>query len=355
MEPIDLLALNKASNSYSVRNAFLGRQTLLPRCAKRWRIVGGPTHPRIWAAPADVLPWEMSKRHGFKHADQRISDRVPVEFSIDSETSRKYECGFSVEVVIWSVDTYPDPHSLEWSMFGCSPSKHTVDELSECLALRGAFRSISDSGHTPEGLKGADYKECIIVYNSKRSRGWLGEIADAEELPTCGVIKDFYVLAEVISKFAGGFMETNTPDGLCHWGRLNGGSTGSWISCDALKVKSGKWRYAPSNKDGWSLNLIGVRYVNKENVHWYELLGDALLCSDGTVLHSYYFSRKEKEWGDSPSIPSDWKDGYYHNRLYPPESPTIPKRITDSFEHEMPAWFYKDDEARKAKREHSTR
>ena len=355
MELLDLSALNRASRSYSGRNAFLGRQVTIPRCAKVWTIRRGPSYPKICAAPADKFPWDMSKKHGFKHADKRISERVPVVFSVDSETSSKYAYDFSVEVVLWSVDTYPDPHALSWSLFGCCPSEHTVAELSDCVALRGSFRNISDSDseYIPESLKGADYKECIIVYNPQRSRGWLGEVAEVQELPACGVIKDFDVLAQIVSKFVGGFIEGRGPDGTTHWGRLRGGNTGGWISCDAVRGKDQGWKYAPSNNDGWSLSLIGVRYVHKENMHWHELVGDAFLCSDGTVLHSYHFS--QKEWGEESNVPKEWKEGYYHNRIYPPGSVMVPKHITDSFEREMPAWFYKDDEARKAKTQKSAR
>ncbi|OGZ06174.1 MAG: hypothetical protein A3C13_01560 [Candidatus Lloydbacteria bacterium RIFCSPHIGHO2_02_FULL_50_11] len=175
--------------------------------------------------------------------------------------------------------------------------------------------------------------------------------ASTEELPKCGVIKDLDVLYRVVNKFAGGFIETSIPNGVCRWGRLNGGNIGSWTSCDAVRGKNEEWKYAPSNKDGWSLNLIGVRHLSKDRVYWDELIGDAFLCSDGTVFHSYYFSRKE--WSELQTTPDDWKDGYYHNRLYPPGSSMIPKHITDSFEREMPAWFYKNDEAFKAKTQKS--
>lgn len=359
MEPIDLLALNKTSQSHSARNLFTGRLMMLPRCAKWWKIVKGPSLPRICAAPANVLSWEMSKKHGFKHADKRISDRVPVEFTLDPGTSSKdrYASDFSIETVIWSVETYPDREALSWSVFGNRLSEHNADDLSASIALRGSFRAISDSDNVPyyipESLKGADYKECIIVYNPWNSRGWLGEVAEAQELPSCGLIKDFDILCRVVSKFSGGFIETHAPNGACCWGRLCGGYTSAWISCDATKEKNEEWKYAPSNRDGWSLNLIGVRYVNKENVHWHELVGDAFLCSDGTILHSYYFSRKE--WGESPPIPDTWKEGYYSNRLYPLGSPMVPKYITDSFEREMPTWFFKADEARKAKMSKATR
>ncbi|MDO8520487.1 MAG: hypothetical protein Q7S52_00010 [bacterium] len=354
MEPIDLLALNKTSNSYSTRNVFLGRPVTLPRCVKRWTIRGGPSLPRICAAAAEKFPTEMSRKYGFKHADERISERVPLEFSIDSETSHRYTHNFSIEAVIWSVDVYPDPHALAWSIYGCRQPKHIIAELANCIALRGSFRSISDSEWTPESLKGGDYQECIIAYDPRRSHvcGWLGEVAPVQELPTCGLIKDFDVLAQIVSKFVGGFMEEHLPDGTVHWGRLSGGGTGSWISCDAIRDPVQQWKYAGS-KDGWSLNLNGVRYVHKENTHWHELVGDAFLCSDGTVLHSYYFSRKE--WGEESNVPKEWKDGYYHNRIYPPGSLMIPEYVTASFEREMPAWFYKEDEARKAKMQKSVR
>lgn len=352
MEPIDLSALNKTSQSYSARNLFTGRQTTLPRCAKWWKIVKGPSFPRICAAPADVLSWEMSKKHGFKHADKRISDRVPVEFTVDAGTSSKYVREFSVEAVIWLVDTDPEREALSWSVFDHRLSEHNADDLSACIALRGSFRAISGSDNIPEipeSLKGTDYKECIIIYNPRNSRGWLGEIAEVQELLACGLIKDFDVLTRVVSKFAGGFLETQTPAGITLWGRLSGGNTGDWVSCDAIRVKNQKWEYAPSNGDGWSLKLIGVRHLSEDRVHWNELVGDAFLCSDGTILHSYYFSGKE--WSDSPQIPDAWKDGYYNNRIYPPGSLMVPKHIIDSFEREMPAWFFKADEARKAKKQ----
>lgn len=356
MEPIDLLSLNKTSQSYSARNLFTGRQIALPRCAKWWKIVNGPSHPKVCATPADILPWGISKRYGFRHDDPRISGRVPVEFKVDAGTSSKYARDFPIEAVIWSVDTYPDREALSWSVFGHCLSECNADDLSACIALRGSFRAISyqnEHNFIPESLKGSDYKECIIIYNPRDSRGCLGEIAEAQELPACGVIKDLEVFYEVVNKFSGGFIETNAPDGICHWGRLRGGHVGAWISCDATRGKNQEWEYAPSNEDGWSLNLIGVRHCTKDRVHWDELIGDAFLCSDGTVLHSYYFSRKE--WPEMSPIPDDWKDGYYYNRLYPPGSVMVPKEITDSFDREMPAWFYKEEEKRKAKMQKSAR
>lgn len=353
MEPVDLLALNKMSNSNGGRNAFMGRQTLLPRCTKKWRIVKGPTFPRICAAPADKLPWEMARRHGFEHADKRISDRIPVEFAIDAETSHKYAQNFSVEAVAWSVDTYPDLYALAWAIFGyCSSDHSAADDFAGHVALRGYFRAVSESEHTPEQLRGADYKECIIIYNPSKLCGWLGEVTQVQELPTCGVVKDFSVLYWIADKFSGGFVETHAPDGVTRWGRLTGGGTGSWVLCDAAKFNDQNWKYR-SRGDNAPLSMFGVRYVNKENAWRYELVGDAFLCSDGTVLHSYYFSRKE--WGEDSNIPKEWKEGYYHNRLYPPDSLMIPKHITDSFEREMPAWFYKDDVERKAKTQKAVR
>ena len=347
MEPLNLLVLNKAAyGTHRACNDFTGRQTLLPRCLKKWMIEGGPSLPRICAAPADILPWELSRRHGFKHEDNRISGRVPVEFTINPQTGGKYGSNFSVEVIIRSVDTDPDLFALAWSVFGYC-SEPLVGQLLECIALKGRFRDLSNNDNTPENLKGSDYRECIIAYNPRQSCGWLGEVAEVQELPSSGVIKDIYVLYEVVRKFAGGFMETYAPDSVRHWGRLNGGNAGSWISCDAVRGKNEEWKYAPSNKDGWSLNLIGVRQLNEDRSYWDKLIGDAFLCSDGTVLHSYYFS--QKGWGEKPPTPDGWKDGYYHNRFYPPGSPMIPKDIVASFEREMPAWFYKEDEARKAR------
>lgn len=360
MEPIDLSVLNKRAHyrhDVPSRNEFTGRQLLLPRCLTPWKINEGPSFPRICEAPANRLPWELSRRHGFKHADGRISDRMPVEFSLNSGTLHKKAWNFPAEAVIWSVETYPDLHALAWSLFGYC-DEHLVRGLSDCVMLKGAFRAIeSHASNIPENLRSADYKECIVAYypqGSRSTRGWLGEVATAQELPASGIIKDIGVFYEVLGQFVGGIIETNTPDGMRHYGHLLGGNTGKWISCDAIKSRDDKWEYYELDQgDARSLNLIGVRHMNKENSYWDELMGDAFLCSDGTVLHSYHFSRKE--FPEMPPIPDDWKDGYYYNRIYPPNSPVIPKHVVDSFEREMPAWFYKANEERKAKMQKSVR
>lgn len=340
MEPVDLIALEKTSRGE--RNAHLARTSVLPACSRNFSIENGPTLQAICLAPAHTVPDALAEALNLARDSKHhfIDDHIPLQFTLKSYATAgngRHGGSFAVGVYVKSIDFDPVLAQAHWSLFGPKPDLSNAGEWFSdgTILICGWYHSL---GKNSEVLG-----ECVIAYNPRRGTGYFGEVAELQKLPTNGLIKDIEVLWRVVrERYLSGFIESSAPDGVTRWCRVVGGD-GSHVECDAEKKADEAWKYN-GRKEPIRLSLVGTALKKDGGC---ELIGDAFLCSDGTVLHTYYFSRAFHgvRFADSAL----WKDGYYSNRFYLPESPMVPKHITDSFAGEMPTWFYKEDEVRKAK------
>jgi len=346
MEHQDTDSIWAAQNSHGPHNTFVARTNILPACSRKFSITKGPSLPAICAAPATVFPSQLSESMNL-HGESRsalIADHLPVQFTLQGERKRKFgDFTFAVALFVRSIDLAPDLEQLHWSLFGRAQQANQHSHFSRSILIRGWFQVIGDDENAPPDLRNAAHRECIIVYLPQQGTGWLGEVAEAREVPTSGVVKDLETFLRIVrQRYAHGFVESCAPDGITRWCRVSGGE-GDSVTFDAKKKDGESWKYY-EQKSYIRLRLVGVEYIKEVG---YELVGDAFLCSDGTMLHTYHYSKVV--YGDKFQDSASWNDGYYSNRFYVSGSPMIPQYISDSFSSEMPAWFFEAEEARNVK------
>ena len=344
---MDLNLLNQASRTPN-HNAWLAHGGL-PRCARVFDITAAPSLPTLCGAQSAVVPRELCEQldlAAYRGADW-IEQHVPVQMRLTwHKQGARRNSEFAVMLYVRSIDLEPELNPLHWALWGC---RHN-DSLRGLVLIRGAFQVIGhDPDAPPEMVRGDDtLLECLIAYHPRASigSGSFGVVlpTDASFATPSGIIKDLEVLGKVLAleEYQHGFMEVHAPNGEVRWGRIKGTSDRSWVEVDALLLQQ-RWLYRSRERDNLFLNLIGTEWTGQGNC---ELLGDAVLCSDGTIVHNYYFDRVayEASHGSKSNLPNDWhswRSGYCFNRFYPKGSQRIPEEVTHSFEREAPDWFLK--------------
>ena len=339
---MDLRTLNQESHRKD-HNAWIPRGDL-PRCSEVFDITAAPALSTLCHAPSNIVPSDMVSALNLidRLADMPWTERrVPVQMQLCWRKSRGHHLiKFSIMLYVRSIDLAPAYDPIAWALW-CHPAESSGGHqpLKNMLLVRGAFIAIidpHDSSNVPTQYRSGMH-ECLIAYDPREPDGYLGVIDPIQEVPSFGVIKDITVLGVILNKhYVGGFAEVSAPNGEVHWGRIKLGTHSFVVETDASLRPKKKWLYAGKG-DCFHMYLIGVTPDAKDVPM--ELLGDAALCSDGTILHSYYFDRDTE--GRHPDDWEKWRSGYYFNRFYPPSSSRIPSEVISSFEAEMPAWFLK--------------
>lgn len=330
---IDISGLNR--QSHSRENEALARSFCVPALKECVGITEGPTAKMIGDAPVQIVPDDIARILGLYggFGENRVDPahicatyRVPLQFTLDNESSP------AIGVFIEAIDYHPDktlyPTLLDQSEKH-SPREHQV-------VIRGWFIRLHSRNAIEASLKKCKLMPCFIGYDLGKKIGNFAEIADVQDLPKTQVIKDLSVFQRVINlNFINGFMESFAPDKRTRWGRVAAfnSTCDDSIELSVMRLTSLEWKF-PRTQSGLDINLIGVTCKKDRKV---ELLGDVILSSDGTLLHSYHFSR-EKRQNEFPSlvgkaeIPTNWHDGYYFNRFYPHDSVMVPEEVRTSFE-----------------------
>ncbi len=340
MEPVDLIALAKSSNG--ARNTHLARTSILPPCVQKFVIEKGPSLPAICAGPGNTVPHELAKTFALPGSDKpQIEDHIPLQFTLVSNKERRDGCWtFPVGVFVRSIDFEPDLAQAHQALYGhpAGTNAHMYFPP-DAIVIRGWFYSLQKTDEVPKDLRKQEVRECIIVYEPRRGEGCLGEVTTVQELPVSGVIKNLDVFYRIMQKsYIGCFVESHSPDGVTRFGRISG-SCYADLALDALRRCADEWEYRSLN-DSILLCIFAAEFKDGA----LEFDGDAFLCSDGTMLLTYYYSPVLLE-GRNP--PSTWIEGYYSHRIYPRNSGRVPAHILRSFEAQMPAWFLKNEAATK--------
>jgi hypothetical protein len=336
MTSIDVSVFNRKSSR--AHNSAVARQTLIPLCGERVSIVQGPTSRKIAQAPLDEVDGSLSKLCGLfekwtennRDLSEIVLNRIPVTFTLEPS---EY---VTVAVFVAAIDFDPDRAAYPSRFF----HNYTHQELGKStLLIRGWYTELPEK-YQPrkQTLSGLKLSRCLISYNPLRGRGngergYLMEVLDEQPLPLTQVIKDAEALQYLVNEhFRNGWIESHGPNGRVCWGRISSFDT-DHVSLEALRKGEEEWRFGKGRDNPLGIYLIGM--TPYESGKSPELMGDAILCSDGTVLHTYHFSRKAL----NKKVPADWQDGYYSNRFYPPGSKLVPKEVVESFNRDMPEWY----------------
>lgn len=333
--------------SSSAHNDALNRQVFVPALdSEYFQIRTGPSPKVIASAPTESIDSDLTSLCGLyvrwdpknREMSRLVLDRVPITFRLIDDTK--------LAVFVASVDFEParEPYPEDFFTDG------TGHGLSDSTMLIHGWYVSLPSRHTSKKrvlLAEAMLNRCVIAYSpsgeyGNMSKGYIARVADEQPLPRTQVIKDIDALQYLLdAHYKGGYMESVGPTGT-RWGRLHGGlgMVGwQWVELSALRGVNGEWKFKfPRRDEVMSMSLVGISF-SRTSVERVELKGDTILCSDGTILHTYYFSRAEVIAEGATRVPDDWRDGYYYNRFYPPNSPLVPKEVIESYNRDMPDWF----------------
>ncbi len=339
MTSIDVSVFNRKSNR--PHNAALSGQTFAPLCGGCIPIKQGPSPRKIVQAPLDDVSDEFAALYGlFEDWNGNLVDGVshlvlnhlPVRFVATVE-----EGEITVAVFVASVDFDPKRQLYPPVFF----HGYLGQEFSEStMLIRGWYVTVPERHrlNKEDELSKRPLTECFIVYDpdgGRSGKGYIFPMFDERPLPLTQVIKDAEALQRLVNEhFRGGWMEAHTPDGFVHWG-FSPYSEGDWISVKAIQENEEKWRFQEPDS-AFQINLVGTTLPINGNPS--ELMGDAILCSDGTILHTYHFCFKTFE----KVPPAEWRNGHYFNRFYPLQSSLVPRKVVESFYRDMPAWFKVD-------------
>lgn len=343
MASINVSEFNRKSTSD--HNSALIRQVFLPAVGESYPLRSGPSAKTVALVRATDVDSDIAglchlfDRWKFGHGtgpamSRSILDHIPVTFTLGDEKETK------VAVFVDKIDHEPDRGSYpEFFQDGIS---HDLGQ--DTMLISGWYAKIPrryEQGRNP--INRLSLKRCMVFYNpTGHTKGYLAEVLDEQPLPATQVIKDIDALQYLLdAHYKGGYMESVGPTGT-RWGRLQGGlgMVGwQWVELSALREVNGAWKFKfPRRDEVMSISLVGTSF-SRTSVKRVELKGDAILCSDGTILHTYYFSRAEVIVEGAMRVPDDWHDGYYYNRFYPPKSPLIPAEVMESFNSQMPEYF----------------
>lgn len=340
MTSIDMRVFNQKSDL--PHNAVLARQMFAPAIGQTYQIKKGPSRSKTVQRLADDVEPELAKvlrmvKSGFHALNKEFAHRFPAVFTIEREENEINEI---VAVYVESVDTDPDKSVYPEYFFR---SRYSREGYREVMLIRGWYVAIPRSWEeTDAKLLDMEPKRCVLAYFPGSSdKGRFAEVEEGTAIPETQVIKDFRVLSQIVNAyFRKGFVECLFPSGGTCWGRIEGMSGGheDWVTISALKKFSDAWQFCPDSREPYLIFLKGS--TTYEGSYQKELIGDTVLCSDGTILHSYRFSRTEEvKVNRKGGVPEDWKDGYYFTRFYPPGSTLVPAEVIDSFNRDMPEWF----------------
>lgn len=310
----------------------LATQVSLPQCSSWFTLRGGPTLTQIAMHFAVKVPYEVSCSAGLfktngENEQLEVAEKLPLEF-------KTAESG-PVGVIVSSIDLNPDSKAYLLAIKGGN-AKHSTG-----IGLKGWLV------HFERGkpINQLQLKKCLVFYRPEEHQGCVGIIADDHPIPGTQVISGVESLAQiVISHFCGGFVEVYAPDRKSRWGRVSGFSSAigeAYVS--ALRNSLGEWKFNRVGYSGLGLMVFG-RTLYDLGGSTSKLPGDVILCSDGTILCSYYYSvsaelKRRKEEGFGGFLPDTDVDGHYFTRFYSPTSTLVPVEVIESFNREMPEWY----------------
>lgn len=350
MTRIDISVYNNNHRSDGPHNEALRRQSFTPKTGKIFWIKGGPSALRISQAPLNEVGSDIAEMlclydnwNWHDEVSRQVIRHIPLEFTVCSVDGDEESLGVYVGAIDYEAnrDCY---HKDLWR------DDVNADFGEETMLIRGWYFHVPKPAQRRASVTSRELHPCLITYNPKgnrnRAKGYIASIVESEP-PQTQLIKDLRVLDSILGDhFQKGFMESFAPDGQTRWGydprRIT--EDDGWLELGALWDEKKNWRYYHRLDCTPRIQMVGVSpYRNDSSgVFPSEIRGDLIYCSDGTILHSYYFSQEvaHQELGYfKRKIPDTWKDGYYFNRFYPKNSPLVPKSVVDSFNKEMPDHF----------------
>lgn len=336
MRPIDVASITRGS--FSPENSWLVRQVTVPTCdGDVFGICGGPDISTIFATRAVVdLPsamrWWLHMK-SIAHVDgstpNYVRGSLPIQFQIESgKTDRRGRFTFPVAVFIDKIDMSPDSQLMHWVFYGRGRTSQREEQYDRgTIVVRGCFAVCcpeheQEANGVPEELRDGKLHDCVIVYVPGCHGAMLGVIKkEKPHLPQ--ILKDYYVLADVLrAGFQGGFFEMKWSIGSKVWGKLASSLDASWFMALAVIETDGDWRYSRGPEHNFRVPFENVVHIDKIG---YQFVGDAILCTDETILCTYWKCPRDSK-----------KPVACYVRFYPPDSSLVPDDIIASYNANMP-------------------
>lgn len=179
----------------------------------------------------------------------------------------------------------------------------------------------------PKAYQDGKLRDCVIIYYPGSDRSVFG-VVKREEVHLPQILKGFDIFQAVIHRgYQDGYFEVIWADGMHLWGRLDCGIDQGIIKAKAFKKNEEPWQYSRKKETWWAVPHKGVKYSLEEGNSF---VGDAIACTDGTILHTYWGKDGDKELVSC------------YNRFYPKGSMLVPKHVIDSYNADMPQWYRND-------------